>query len=148
MIWMSLSNIQIFIFGDISVAWCLTNASFSSFLLHCDWNGLLLKSDHCNSGCQTRSYSHLLRPHVSTGMLYSFCWPLLLHLLMFTITLNLSDYVLSIFPPTCKKELSHLRMWWTKKSHQSLLLLVYFLFLSCQLSKCPIQNDLEMLFEM
>lgn len=129
MIWMSLTNIQRFIFGDISVAWDLTNASFSSFLLHCDSNGLLLKSDHCNSGCHTRSYSHLLRPHVSTSMLCYFCWPLLqLHLLMFTITLNLSDYVLSLFPPYVKKELSLLCLWWTKKNHQSLTAFIWTSF--------------------
>lgn len=114
---------------------CLINVSVSSLLLYCDSNGLLLKSDRCNSGCQTRSYSHLLRPHVSTGMLCYFCWPLLqLHLLMFTITVNLSQFVLAVFPATHKKN-CHLINWKTTSHCQQSL---YFNFFTATLFSFPL----------
>lgn len=136
---MSLTNIYVY-FPGLSVAWCLMNASVSSFLLYCDSNGLPLKSDRCNSGCQTLSYSHLLRPHVSTGMLCYFCWPLLqLHLLMFTITLNLEESVLAVFPPTHKRS-RHFYIRSTKKIHRQI---IYFnFFFNLNIRGWRFQNDL------
>lgn len=85
---------------DTRAVRCLISASVSSFLLFCGSNGLFLKSDHCNSGCQSRSHSHLLN-HMSARPCFAIFVGLSYNsICSCSLSLWIYQSVLVIFPPT------------------------------------------------